>query len=140
MNFQELKIILRRLYLEYVKKRINRIIIALFLSIIVAGSTSGIMATWSSSKKNIYWARQNFCLVYTFLIVLAFTSKGLSLYFARLNLIRVGEEVAGELKKKIANNILLSDVQTLENRHSENIYQILCLIPLKFKVSLALEF
>ena len=34
------------------------------------------------------------------LIVLAF-SKGLSLYFARINIIKVGEEVAGELQKKL---------------------------------------
>ena len=40
------------------------------------------------------------------------------LYFARINVIRVGEEVAGELQKQIASNILLSDIQTLENRHS----------------------
>ena len=53
-----------------------------------------------------------------YLIVLAFTSKGLSLYFARINIIRVGEEVAGELQKKVATNILLSDIQTLDNRHS----------------------
>ena len=42
----------------------------------------------------------------------------MSLYFARINLIRVGEEVAGELQKKIASNILTSDIQTLDNRHS----------------------
>ena len=119
MNFQELKIILRRLYLEYVKKRINRIIIALFLSIIVAGSTSGIAWLLDPAVKKIFIEQdRTFAWSIPFLIVLAFTSKGLSLYFARLNLIRVGEEVAGELKKKIANNILLSDVQTLENRHS----------------------
>ena len=40
------------------------------------------------------------------------------LYFARINIIRVGEEIAGELQKKIANNILTSDIQTLDNRHS----------------------
>ena len=47
-----------------------------------------------------------------------FQAKGLSLYFARINIIRVGEEVAGALQKKIANNILFSDIQTLDNRHS----------------------
>ena len=52
------------------------------------------------------------------LIVIAFTSKGLSLYFARVNIIRVGEEVAGALQKKVAQNILTSDIQTLDNRHS----------------------
>ena len=40
------------------------------------------------------------------------------MYFARINIIRVGEEVAGELQKKVATNILTSDIQTLDNRHS----------------------
>merc|ERR1712167_406069 len=38
--------------------------------------------------------------------------------FAKLNIIRVSSEIAGELQKKISNNILLSDIQTLDNRHS----------------------
>ena len=42
MKFEELKIILKRLFKEYVKKHFKRIIIALILSLIVAGSTSGI--------------------------------------------------------------------------------------------------
>ena len=42
MKFNELKIILKRLFKEYVKKHISRILIALVLSIIVALSTSGI--------------------------------------------------------------------------------------------------
>ncbi len=52
------------------------------------------------------------------MIVIAFSSKGLSLYLARINIIRVGQEVAGEIQKKIAGNILTSDIQTLDNRHS----------------------
>ena len=57
-------------------------------------------------------------MVYSSFNSLAFTSKGLSLYFARINIIRVGQEVAGALQKKIAHNILTSDIQTLDNRHS----------------------
>ena len=63
-------------------------------------------------------------MVYSISDYFSFFSKGLSLYFARINLIRVGEEVAGELQKKIANNILTSDIQTLDGRHSENIFLI----------------
>ena len=47
----------------------------------------------------------NLQLIIPILIIIAFSSKGLSLYFARINIIRVGEEVAGELQKKIATNI-----------------------------------
>ena len=119
MKFQELKIILRRLFKEYVKKHLKKILIALLLSIIVALSTSGIAWLLDPAVKKIFIEQdRTFAWSIPILIVLAFSSKGLSLYFARLNIIRVGEEVAGELKKKIANNILLSDIETLENRHS----------------------
>ena len=119
MKFNELKIILKRLFKEYVKKHISRILIALVLSIIVALSTSGIAWLLDPAVKKIF-IDQNEVFAWTIplLIVIAFSSKGLSLYFARINIIRVGEEVAGALKKKVANNILTSDIQTLDNRHS----------------------
>ena len=119
MHFDELKIILKRLFKEYVRKHLKRILIALILSIIVAGSTSGIAWLLDPAVKKIFIEQSKiFAWSIPVLIVLAFSSKGLSLYFARINIIRVGEEIAGELQKKVANNILTSDIQTLDNRHS----------------------
>ena len=119
MEFSELKKILKRLYKEHVRKHLNRIFIALFLSIIVAASTSSIAWLLDPAVKKIF-IEQNKLYAWSIpiLIVVAFSSKGLSLYFARINIIRVGQEVAGSLQKKIANNILTSDIQTLDNRHS----------------------
>ena len=51
-------------------------------------------------------------------IIFAFAAKGLSLYFARINLNIVGQKVSGELQKRIAKSILFSDIQTLDDRHS----------------------
>ncbi len=119
MKFDELKIILKRLYKEYVRKHIKKIFLALVLSIIVAGSTSGIAWLLDPAVKKIFIEQNKvFAWSIPILIILAFSSKGLSLYFARINIIRVGEEVAGALQKKIADNILTSDIQTLDNRHS----------------------
>ena len=119
MKFEELKILLKRLYKEYVKKHLKRILIALVLSIIVAASTSGIAWLLDPAVKKIFIEKDKiFAWSIPILIVVAFSSKGLSLYFARINIIRVGEEVAGALQKKVANNILTSDIQTLDNRHS----------------------
>ena len=119
MKFEELKLILKRLFHEYVKKHLNRIFIALILSIIVAASTAGIAWLLDPAVKKIF-IEQNKIFTWSIpvLIILAFSSKGLCLYFARINIIRVGEEVAGTLQKNIANNILHSDIQTLDNRHS----------------------
>ena len=119
MEFQELKFILVRLYKEYVRKHLKKIFLALFLSIIVAGSTAGIAWLLDPAVKKIF-VEQNktFAWLIPLLIVVAFSSKGLSLYLARMNIIRVGQEVAGEIQKKISSNIILSDIQTLDNRHS----------------------
>ncbi len=119
MKFEELKSILLRLYKEYVKKHLSRILIALFLSILVAGSTSGIAWLLDPAVKKIFIEQdRTLAWLIPILIIVAFTTKGLSLYLARMNIIRVGQEVAGEIQKQVAENILTSDIQTLDNRHS----------------------
>ena len=55
MELAELKKILKRLFKEYVRKHLNKLFLALGLSLIVAGSTSGI--AWlldPAVKKNFY--------------------------------------------------------------------------------------
>ena len=95
MNLEELKIILKRLFREYVKKHIKRIIIALILSLLVAASTSGIAWLLDPAVKKIFIEKDKvFAWSIPLLIILAFSTKGISLYFARLNIIRVGEEIA----------------------------------------------
>ena len=92
MKFEELKIILLRLYKEYVKKHLKRILIALVLSLIVAASTSGIAWLLDPAVKKIFIEQDKvFAWTIPILIILAFSSKGLSLYFARINIIKVGE-------------------------------------------------
>ena len=118
MELQELKKILIRLWNEYIQSHIKRILIALFLSLIVAGSTSSIAWLLDPAVKKIFIEKNKvFAWSIPLLIILAFSSKGLSLYLARINIIKVGEEISGAIKKKITENILYSDIQTLENRH-----------------------
>ncbi len=119
MKFEEVKILILRLFNEYIKKHLHRIFIALILSIVVAGSTSGIAWLLDPAVKKIFIDQdKTYAFLIPILIVVVFSSKGLSLYFARINIITVSEEVAGQLQKKIAKNILFTDIQTLENRHS----------------------
>ena len=119
MKFEELKFILKRLYKEYVKKHLNKIFIALVLSIIMAASTSGIAWLLDPAVKKIFIEKNTtFSWLIPILIVVAFSGKGISLYFARLTIIRVGEEVSGEIKKQIANNIITTDIETLDSKHS----------------------
>ncbi len=119
MPFDELKHYLKRLYKEYVRFHLKRILLCLVLSILVAGTSSSIAWLLDPTVKKIFIDKNP---VLTWLIPLAiivtFSVKGLSLYFARVNIIIVGQTIAGELQKQIAESILFSDVQTLDSRHS----------------------
>ena len=119
MTLKELKQYLIRLYKEYVRYHLKKILIALVLSIFVAGSSAATAWLLDPAVKKIFIDQdRTLAWIIPILIILAFSTKGICLYFSRMNLIRVGEEVAGQLQKKLANNILVADVQTLDNRHS----------------------
>ena len=119
MKTAELKIILKRLYKEYVKYHIKTILFCLVLSILVAGSTSATAWLLDPAVKKIFVEKdQTLAWLIPIGIITAFTAKGLSLYLARLNIIKVGQKISGELQKKVAKSILFSDIQTLESRHS----------------------
>ncbi len=119
MKFEELIIILKRLYKEYIKKHLKKIFLALFLSIFVALSTSSIAWLLDPAVKKIFEEQdRTYAWAIPLAIIIAFTTKGLTLYFARILTIRVSQEICGEIQKKISENILFSDVKTLDSRHS----------------------
>ena len=51
-------------------------------------------------------------------IIFTFTAKGVSLYFARINIIKVSQKIAGEIQKQISDNMLAADIKTIDARHS----------------------
>ena len=119
MEFQELKSIVKRLYKEHIQFHLKRIILCLFLSICIAATTSSIAWLLDPAVKKIFIDKnQTLAWLIPIAIVVVFALKGLSLYFARININIVGQRIAGELQKKIAQSILFSDVQTLDARHS----------------------
>ena len=119
MDFLTLKKILKRLFNSYVKKYFFKIFIALFLSLIVAGSTASIAWLLDPAVKKIFIEQdQTMILLIPVAIVIAFTSKGLSLYFARANVIRVGYQISRELQDEMSASILNSDMHTIESKHS----------------------
>ncbi len=119
MKFDEIKPILIRLYKDYVRKHLDKIFLSLILSIIVAGCTASIAWLLDPAVKKIFIEKNTtLTWIIPILIVLAFSGKGLSLYIARLTIIKVGAEISGEVNKQIAENIIRSDIHTLDNRHS----------------------
>jgi len=111
--------ILKRLYNDYTKIFIIKILSAVFFSILVAGSTSATAWLLDPAIEKIFINQdQTLIFVIPILIVLAFSTKGISLYMAKVIMINVAEEV----KKKIQIDMLLSfikaDTQQIENKHS----------------------
>ncbi len=119
MKFEELKIILKRLYKDHVTRYLNRIFLSLFLSLVVSLSTSAIAWLLDPAVKKIFIENdQTYALFIPLAIIVAFSAKGISLYFARILLIKTGQEISGELQAKVAKYILTTDIATIEKKHS----------------------
>ncbi len=119
MEIKELIFYLKRLYRNYVRKRIKYIFLALLLSLVVAGSTSATAWLLDPAIKRIFIENnKTYAAVIPFLIIVVFAAKGASLYFARSTMIIVGARIVQELQVQMAQHILISDTQSLESRHS----------------------
>jgi subfamily B ATP-binding cassette protein MsbA len=119
MKLEEIFKIIKRLHREHIKKHFKKILLSLILSLIVAGSTSATAWLLDPAIKKIFIDQdKTLSWLIPILIIIAFSSKGISLYFARIIIIRVGALISGEFQKKISNLLLTADIETLENRHS----------------------
>ena len=119
MKFDEILPILKRLFKDYIRKYFKRLILALVLSIVVAGSTAGIAWLLDPAVKKIFIDQdRTYSYLIPFAIIIAFSAKGLSLFFARTNVIKVGYWVCAEMQKQMSDKIILSDTNTVENKHS----------------------
>ena len=119
MNYITLKKNLLRLYHSYIKKYFDKLILSLLLSLVVAGSTAAIAWLLDPAIEKMFIEQdKTMMLLIPVAIVLAFAGKGLSLYFARVTLIKVGNTIVTTLQKQIASTILKSDIHTIESKHS----------------------
>ncbi len=111
--------ILKRLYKDYSKKFLNKIILSAFYSILVAGSTSAIAWLLDPAIKKIFIDKdQSLMLLIPLMIIIAFSVKGLSLYFAKATMIGVGESVKKKLQNDMINTLIGSDTQIIDKKHS----------------------
>ena len=119
MKFPALKKIVLRLYNFYVKEHFSKIVLALFLSFGVAGGTAAIAWLLDPAVKKIFVDQnKTMMLLIPAAIVFAFSVKGLSLYFSRIALIKVSQEIIRKLGVQMTSRILESDIHTLESKHS----------------------
>ena len=113
------KKIYKRLYKDYSKKFINKIFLSAFFSILVAGSTSAIAWLLDPAIKKLFIEKdQTLILLIPFLIIVSFTVKGFSLYFAKITMIGVGESVKKMLQYDMVNTLIGNDTQIIDKKHS----------------------
>ncbi len=119
MKLKEVIKIVKRLYNDYTKKYLGRVIVALLLSVVVAGSTSSIAWLLDPAVKKIFIDQdKTYAIFIPILVIFAFAGKGISLYFARLIVIVLGNRIKQAIQIKMASNILFSDSQTIESKHT----------------------
>ena len=111
--------IFKRLYKDYSKKYLNKIILSALLSILVAASTSSIAWLLDPAIKKIFIEKdQSLLLIIPLGIILAFSVKGISLYMARAIMISVAEEIKKTLQVHMLSSLINSDTQTIDQKHS----------------------
>ena len=111
--------IYRRLYKDYSRKYLDKIILSAFFSIIVAGSTSAIAWLLDPAIKKLFIEKdQSLIFLIPFMIIIAFSLKGLSLYLAKATMIGVGEEVKKKLQADMTKSLIKADTQILDKKHS----------------------
>ena len=111
--------IIKRLYNDYTKKHITKIILAVIFSILVAGSTSATAWLLDPAIEKIFINKdQSLILIIPLLIILAFSTKGISLYIARVLMIKTAEEVKKNIQINMLSSFIKADTETIEDKHS----------------------
>ena len=111
--------IIKRFYNQYTKRFLPKIFIAVFFSILVAGSTSSIAWLLDPAIEKIFINKdQTLIIIIPFIIVVAFATKGLSLYLAKSTMIGVAEEVKKLIQCDMVKSFIKSDTHFIEGKHS----------------------
>ena len=111
--------IFKRLYRDYTKKYLSKILLSIFFSLLLAGSTSAVAYLLDPAIKELFIKQtSSLILVIPFLIVVAFSIKGLSLYLAKVIMIGVGEEVKKEVQTDMFASLIKADTKLIDEKHS----------------------
>ena len=111
--------ILKRLYQDYTKKYLKRILISVFFTLILAASTSSVAYLLDPAIKQLF-INQNQTLIFVIpgFIILAFATKGISLYIAKVIMIRVSHEVRRDVQIDMFRTLVNADTKLIDNKHS----------------------
>jgi len=113
--------IFKRLYENYTGKFIGKIFLAAIFSVIVAVSTSATAWLLDPAIEKIFINKdQALIILIPLAIIIAFSAKGISLYFAKLIMINVSEEVKKMLQIDMLKSFIKADTEIIDNKHTGN--------------------
>ncbi|MDC0060873.1 ABC transporter transmembrane domain-containing protein [Candidatus Pelagibacter sp.] len=111
--------IFKRLYNDYTKKYLPKILLSIFFSLLLAGSTSSVAYLLDPAIKELF-IKQSSSLIFVIplLIIVAFAVKGISLYLAKVIMIGVAEEVKKEVQTDMFASLIKADTKLIDGKHS----------------------
>jgi len=111
--------ILKRLYKDYTKNYIKKIAIAMVLSAVIAGSISAIAYLLDPAIKKIFIDQDpQLIIIIPIFIILAFASKGASLYLARIIMIGVAQDLTKDIQSDMIKSLIKADTQLIDSKHT----------------------
>ena len=111
--------ILKRLYNDYTRKFVKKILLSVFFSVLLAGSTSAVAYLLDPAIEKIFIEKnQKLIFIIPALIIVAFTVKGVSLYIAKVLMIGVAAEVSKNIQSDMLHSLIKADTQLIDNKHS----------------------
>ncbi len=111
--------ILKRLYKDYTEKYVKKIIISVFFTFILAGSTSAVAYLLDPAIKELFIEQKsNLILIIPGLIILAFALKAASLYIAKVIMIGVSVDVTRDIQVDMFSSLINADTKLFDKKHS----------------------
>ena len=111
--------VLKRLYRSYTKNFRYKILLSLFFSLIVAGSTSSIAWLLDPAINKIFIEKdQTLLMVIPALIIIVFASKGISLYLARTTMLSVAEDIKAIMQQDMSRSLISADTDYIDDKHT----------------------
>jgi len=102
--------IIKRLYNDYTVRFKYKLLLAIFFTLVVAASTASIAWLLDPAIKKLFIEKnQTLLLLIPGFIILAFTSKGVSLYLARITMIEIANDIEALVKIDFSKALIKAD-------------------------------
>ena len=111
--------LIKRLFIEHVRKHVSWLIIALSLMMVVAGTTAGLAFLMETILDDVFTAKSKQSLYFAASIVMSlFVAKGLATYGQTVIMSFVGQRILADLQKSMFGHLVNGDLSFFHNHSS----------------------